>query len=117
MAFTEQFPPMLVYQGKVPLAEYYYGSTDGVPHRYVALEEMLLLWLANQNPSFSPFEELFVDQQLRNETAYTEVVGQLSEFFKGQPNFGQLNQDLASILESPAKHAPHSLTGTTTVYR
>ena len=40
------------------------AETDGTPNRAIALEELLLLWLANVNPAFPPFEELFDDGPL-----------------------------------------------------
>ena len=35
------------------------GGRAGTPRREIALEEMLLLSLANENPAFRPFSELF----------------------------------------------------------
>ena len=35
------------------------ASTNGVPNRAAAMEEMMLLWMANRNAAFRPFEELF----------------------------------------------------------
>ncbi|NTU51863.1 MAG: hypothetical protein HGA94_05435, partial [Candidatus Aminicenantes bacterium] len=31
------------------------GATDGMSHRQIILEEMLMLWLANETPAFAPF--------------------------------------------------------------
>ena len=45
----------------------------GVPHRAVALEELMMLWLANLNPAFQPFRELFDDKQLAAATAYRQI--------------------------------------------
>ena len=38
--------------------EYLQGTTDDQPNRAVALEEMLMLWVANMNPASSPYLEL-----------------------------------------------------------
>jgi hypothetical protein len=86
--FTEEFPPLAVYRGEVAADAYLKGTTDGVPHRQLVLEEMLMLWLANVNPAFEPFLELFDDSALEKETAYVEVIAGLGEFFAGQPVFG-----------------------------
>ena len=69
------FPPQAVYQERVPLDEYMLRTSQGVAHREMVLEEMLLLWLANVNPAFSPFRELFDDGELAQETAYPAVDG------------------------------------------
>ncbi|HEX9973157.1 MAG TPA: hypothetical protein VGD14_13885, partial [bacterium] len=56
--FTEEFPPIAVYQRKIELDDYLKGETGGIPNLQIVLEELILLWLANKNPAFSPFIEL-----------------------------------------------------------
>ncbi|MBN1486552.1 MAG: alpha-amylase, partial [Anaerolineae bacterium] len=107
--FCEEFPPVAVYQGKVSLDAYLSGETEGTPHREVALEEMLLLWLANTNPAFEPFMELFDDNRLDKLTAYPNVMKQLHTYFETQPRFGPDNQNLIDMLRTPALKHPHSL--------
>src|SRR5690606_25864824 len=57
--FAADFPPLAVHRGDLSPAEYLAGETAGVPNRQVLLEELLMLWLENLNPAFSPFRELF----------------------------------------------------------
>ena len=64
LAFVEQFPTTDVYRKEKTPVEWLAGSTDGNAHRSVAFEELMLLWLANANPAFKPFSELFTDQSL-----------------------------------------------------
>lgn len=109
--FVEQFPPLTVYRQDVEPAEYLAGQTDGVPHRQLVLEEMLLLWLANENPGFFPFCELFDDAELERETSYREVMSELQDFFDTQPPFGPDRQNLIDMLRSPARSSPHSVVG------
>jgi glycosidase len=109
--FSDQFPPLAVYRGQSNIDEYLEGRTDGLPNRQIALEEMLLLWLANANPAFSPFKELFDDQLLGKQTAYPQIIKELDKFFKTQPPFGPENQTLFEILRAPALASPHSLDG------
>lgn len=109
--FSEDFPPLAVYRREIGLDAYLSGESDGVPHRNIALEELLLLWLANVNPAFAPFLELFDDEPLERETAYTQVIAELHAFFETQPRFGPHNQNLVDMLRSPALAAPHSLPG------
>jgi glycosidase len=109
--FADEFPPLAVYRREIALEDYLEGETDGVPHRQIVLEEMLMLWLTNTNPAFSPFLELFEDTTLDKETAYRTIVTSLSEFFETQPYFGPKNQNLIDMLRSPGIIVPHSLPG------
>ncbi len=65
LAFVEQFPGQSVMRGQETPAQWLAGATDGMPHRAAALEELLLLWTANRNEAFKPFEELFEDTHPR----------------------------------------------------
>jgi glycosidase len=109
--FTDEFPPVAVYRREQSVDDYLSGETAGVPHRQVALEELLLLWLANANPAFTPFLELFDDTALEKQTAYAEIVAGLRAFAETQPTFGPDNQQLVDLLRSPAIAIPHSLSG------
>jgi len=109
--FAEQFPPVSVYQRKIVLEDYLKGETDGTPNLQIVLEEMILLWLANLNPAFSPFAELFDDEKLQQKTIYLKLTDALKEFFETQPHFGPKNQNLIDMLRSPALAVPHSLSG------
>ncbi len=110
-AFTNQFPPISVYQGQETVEEFLQGETDGIPNQAVALEEMLMLWLSNQNPAFSPFQELFDDDRLSVETAYPRILHSMHDFFETQPKFGPDNQNLVDMLRAPALADPNSLEG------
>ena len=83
-----------------------FTSASFATHRQLVLEELLLLWLGNVNPAFSPFLELFDDAALEKETAYREVVAGLQEFFASQPVFGPDAQSLVDMLRSPAVAVP-----------
>jgi len=109
--FLDEFPPVAVYQGEVERDSYLEGETQGLPHRFIVLEEMLMLWLDNINPAFSPFIELFDDTLLEEDTSYRPMMDALNIFFATQPFFGPENQNLVDMLRSPALAAPHSLKG------
>ncbi len=108
--FLQEFPPLPVYRGGLSLDDYFEGKSGGVPNRLIALEEMLMLWLANANPAFEPFHELFVDDTLTQETHYRRIMTLLRSFFDTQPTFGPDNQNLIDMLRAPAIAHPHSLT-------
>ena len=120
LAFVQQFPSADLYQGEKgedlaldekASAAWLEGETDGVAHRLIAFEEMILLWLANVNPAFSPFSELFDDQKLAAETGYRAIVSELREFFQSRPAIGPENLNLIDMLRAPALASPDSLSG------
>ncbi|MFH1175886.1 MAG: alpha-amylase family glycosyl hydrolase, partial [Acidobacteriota bacterium] len=109
--FAAQFPPLAVYRDEVTLDAYLEGSSGGVPHREMLLEELAMLWLTNANPASAPFAELFDDSALRRETAYAAIMTSLRTALDGMPPFGPDEQNLIDMLRSPAIAAPHSLPG------
>ena len=109
--FTEDFPPREVYFNNRTAEDYLSEETAGIPHLHLALEELLLLWLANMNPAFSPFLELFDDDRLQKHPAYQRIFPELQAFFEQQPKFGPDKENLIDMLRSPAIAEPYSLTG------
>ncbi|MDI6739973.1 MAG: alpha-amylase family glycosyl hydrolase [Candidatus Edwardsbacteria bacterium] len=109
LEFVKTFPPLAVHQKKLTPEEYLNGSTGAASHREIALEELLLLHLANANPGFEPFLELFDDLELDRTTKYRQLIAGLDEFFKTQPVFGPLGQSLIAMLRMPALASPRSL--------
>jgi glycosidase len=107
--FTDEFPTVAIYRREIELDAYLENETTGVPHRQIVLEEMLMLWLANGNPAFSPFIELFDDSPLERETSYLEIMSSLRAFFNTQPFFGPDHQNMVDMLRSPAVAVPESL--------
>jgi glycosidase len=107
--FVAQFPPLAVYRDGQDPAAYLAGSTEGHPNREIALEELLMLWLANVNPAFATFDELFDDADLVERTAYAELIAGLQDFFGSQPGFGPEGESLIAFLRAPALAEPDSL--------
>lgn len=110
-AFTRDFPPPAVYQKQQTATEYLRDEVDGIANRSTSIEEILMLWLVNQNEAYQPYAELFNDQALLEKTAYREMIVALEDYFRSQPGFGPDNQDLISMLRSPAIAEPSSLRG------
>ena len=110
-SFNQQFPPVSVYAGKQSIEDYLAESTDGVPNTENTIEELLMTWLTNVNPAANPYNELFDDTLLHKNSAYLQVVDGIQIFFKKQPVFGPENQDLVTMLRTPALVVPTSLTG------
>ncbi len=111
LEFCRQFPPLDVHAGRLSPEEYVAGEAGGQANRVTALEELILLWLANANPAFAPFHELFADERLAAGTAYARVPGLARDFFAGLPGFGPEGQNLIDMLRSPALAFPDSLAG------
>jgi glycosidase len=110
LQFIKEFPSLIVYHKSQSAEEYLNSATNGISNRQIALEELLLLWLANANPAFSPFRELFDDSRLIKDTAYEQLIPLIHAFFETQPPFGPDKQNLVDMLRSPAINAPQSLT-------
>ncbi len=120
LAFVQQFPGSSVYRGEQTPREWLAGSTAGIPHRAAAIEEMMLLWMANRNAAFRPFEELFEDRALVEKTAYKRVAEQLPAYFATRPLIpveGAASVNLFDLLRAPAVSAPGSLSDQLSVIR
>ena len=112
LAFVEQFPGTSVIRGDETPKQWLAGQSDGTTHRAAALEELMLLWTANRNEAFQPFEELFEDRTLAEKTVYRQVTGQLSDYFATRPLIplpGAKPMNLLELLRAPAVAAPRSL--------
>ena len=109
--FVEEFPNVAVYRGEAKAEEWLNGSTEGTSHREAVLEELMLLWLANQNPAFKPFKELYDDTKLAQSTSYKEVTAELRTYFATRPATGMGRGNLLDLLRAPIEAAPDSLAG------
>ncbi len=109
--FSEDFPTVAVFRGDLTAEEWLQGTTESASHREAALEEMLLLWLANTNPAFAPFRELFDDRPLSHDTAYSEVIADLPKYFATRPEWSPEAGTLLDVLRAPMLASPDSLTG------
>ena len=105
LAFVDHFPGSAVMRGEQTPQEWLGGSTSGIPHREAALEELLLLWTANRNEAFQPFEELFAEKPLAEQTVYQQVTQKLPEYFATRPLIplpGAKPMNLVELLRAPA---------------
>jgi hypothetical protein len=109
--FSEEFPPQAVYAGDASIDEYLAGSDDGESCRALALEEILLLALANLNPAFKSFKFLFDDGDLAEQTVYPQAITELKAHLAELPPFGPDGLNLWDLLRAPALASPHSLKG------
>jgi len=111
LTFTNLFPNVAVYRGELTAAQWLNGTTDGLPNREAALEELLLLWLSNINPAFKPFRELFEDTSLKQQTIYQAVTAAFPDYFTTRPPVSPEVGSLLDALRAPLLASPDSLTG------
>ncbi|HEY1902555.1 MAG TPA: alpha-amylase family glycosyl hydrolase [Terracidiphilus sp.] len=112
LTFVEHFPGQSVMRGRETARQWLAGSTEGTPHRAAALEELMLLFTANRNEAFRPFEELFEDKTLAEKTVYRQVTKQLPDYFATRPLIpleGAKPVSLLDLLRAPAADSPASL--------
>jgi glycosidase len=111
LTFTREFPSVAVFNQELTAEEWLRGTTEGMPHREAAFEELLLLWLANSNPAFAPFRVLFGDDGLKERTAYQGVTAALPDYFVTRPHVASGLGTLLDALLAPMLASPDSLTG------
>ena len=109
--FMHFFPPANVYQGKENAREYIEKESEGIPHREILLEEMILLWLTNKNPAYKTYQELFLDTGLEKKCQYKKIISHMDNFFQNNPPFGPESQYLIEMLLSPQVNVPYSIQG------
>lgn len=106
--FVDQFPNNKIYHNEMDLDEYLEGETDDTPNKHIIIEEILNLWLGNQNPAFQKYLELIDDQELER-SGYLKVIDQVTSFLNKQPEFGPDSQKIIDLLQSPIEKAPHTI--------
>jgi len=111
LAFVEQFPNVAVYRGEITAVAWLNGTTEGMLNREAAMEELMLLWLANINPAFTPFRELFEDKELQRQTLYKNVTAALPDYLVTRPPVAPEVGSLFDALRAPMLASPDSLTG------
>lgn len=112
LTFVSHFPGQSVMRGDETPEQWLRSSTQGVSHREAALEELMLLWTANRNEAFQPFEELFHEKPLAEQTVYQQVTQKLPEYFASRPLIpipGAKSMNLVELLRAPAAASPKSL--------
>lgn len=107
--FATLFPPVAVYRGEIPLMDYLNTIHDGVSGWAQELEEMLMLWVENQNPAYQICDELFNDQSLAKNTCYQEIINCMYQACMDLPAFGPDLENIIDMIRAPALNHPHSL--------
>jgi len=108
--FLKAFPPPPVYRTLK-------GEGDDTPLRYLERtgpsaeleidEELLLLWVTNQNPAYDPVRTIVTDKELG--PTYQTFVAETRRFFADEPVFGPKGESLVDLLLAPGKAHPTSI--------
>jgi glycosidase len=109
MTFSERFPTVAHYHDRESARESLERTVDGVSGRQIALEEMIVMWVGNRNPAYSPLIELFDEEIIAIDTQYKRFVRVMQEFFGERPTFGPEDQTLIELLRAPAIAHPDDL--------
>ncbi|QTQ12749.1 alpha-amylase [Treponema parvum] len=117
LCFVENFPSTEVYAKKIFVRDFLNKKAfdQGVraerENRESVLEELILLYLANENPAFKPFKILFDDSPLKELSIYKDAWTEIKAFFKAKPVFGPFSHDLITMLREPVIFSPNDLRG------
>jgi glycosidase len=110
LAFLHTFPPPAIYQ-------HVRGEGDETPEKLVGregrkaedlfTEEVLLLWLVNQNPAYDPVRSIVTDYDLGH--TYQALVREARSHFASEAPFGPRGQSLIDLLLEPSRRKPTSI--------
>ncbi|HBK58566.1 MAG TPA: alpha-amylase [Spirochaetaceae bacterium] len=125
-ALAVEFPPASIYDGLAEPEDWLESSTAikerAKPHRELAIEQLVLIRLFNENPACGSYRILFDDGVSPSGTTspgtisakapYLKVFARIEEALKTLPGLSYNNGkplDLISFLREPARKAPSSL--------
>ncbi|OJX41538.1 MAG: alpha-amylase [Chloroflexi bacterium 44-23] len=108
--FLSTFPPSDVFQKKITPANYIATLKKNKQYELI-MEEIILLWVENQNPALENYLELFPETLLTHESAYPEFIKNINEFFRQQLPFGPQELSIIDMLLAPARAVPNSISG------
>ncbi|MBE0661551.1 MAG: alpha-amylase [Bacteroidales bacterium] len=107
--FIEKFPPAPVYNGEQTAKQYLQGQTSERSNAAIAVEEAMMLILANFNPANKKLKEFFDEEYLSEPKIFRRFADALSEFIAKEPPFGPKNQDVFTLLKTPLQAASADL--------
>ena len=107
--FAERFPTTAAYNDQESAADTLSRRVDGISGRHIALEEMIVMWVGNRNPAYSPLVELFDEELLAIDTSYRDALRAVQDYFSVLPGFGPKDETLLEMLRAPAIVHPNDL--------
>ncbi|MFX0087066.1 MAG: alpha-amylase family glycosyl hydrolase [Candidatus Hodarchaeota archaeon] len=108
--FIRKFPPLTRVHDEAEIEEYIQADTEGTQNKHIIINDILNLWLINNNPAFSNHLELFDDSEFeKKKQDYLALVDSIKLFFDQNPKFGPDNENLVNFLLYPSIKEPHSI--------
>lgn len=83
------------------------SSPDADEDDAAVLGQLVLLWLANENPAAAPFRPLFDDRQVEEHSGYRSMIASLSGYF-ADSDPEPANQARYAAIQAPVEAAPSS---------
>ena len=103
------FPPPIIYFQKSSPESYLESTTKDIPNREIIIEELIHIWLENNNPALNKHRELFEDEELKKISDYGKIISEIEKFFLKNKPFGPKNENFFKMLRDPLKEYPHSI--------
>jgi len=110
LKFLRTFPTPAIYK-------HFQGEGDETPEKLLAregkkaedeyTEEVILLWLTNQNPAYEPVRKIVSDEDL-GET-YQRFVAEARAYFAAAAPMGPKGESLFDLLLAPSRAAPNDI--------
>ncbi len=107
--FLGEFPPTAVFTNEMTVDAYLESLDEGESGYEIAIEEMLMAFLSNENPAYSVGSALIDDAALRQNSSYLLIIEEIRLFLQDLPAFGPDSQDLFTMMRTPALLYPDSL--------
>lgn len=108
--FVAHYPPTSVFRGTVDPAGHLDGTTEGLGNDGIALRELLMLRLANENPAFERFGDLRDDGPIATAPMHGAVLQSIEEFLDAEDDGGG-GIALSQVIRAPFRANPTSLSG------
>jgi len=83
------------------------AAADSV--HYPDMDDLILLWLTNQNPAVHIRTDLFDDSVLVKNSDYSRAIAEIYRFFSSTKGFGPNTINILDFLLLPMKNSPDSL--------
>lgn len=107
--FIDHYPPTPVYLKELSTDEYLKSRNGSYTGRETAVEEMMLLWITNQNPAIRNYKELVDDTPLSSDTHYQSMIKQAYLLLEKLPTVPGSKLNLIDYLQMPAHESPDSI--------
>ncbi len=108
---TRCFPPSEVFERRTTAAQYLSKRTNQRSNLHLAIEEALLLHLANENPANKRIKFLFDKTYLDDSRSFDRLIDRLESFLQTLPPFGPERLDISSFLKTPFRISPNNIEG------